>query len=90
MPYKISLTRSAIKELESLPAKIHDKVIAHLRQLEENPRMPGAEKLTAFPEYKLRVGNHRIIFEIDDALREIKVLMIEDRRQVYKRLKRKR
>jgi hypothetical protein len=42
----------AIKELESLPAKTNDKVIAHLRQLEENPRIPGAEKLTAFSRIK--------------------------------------
>jgi len=60
-----------------------------LQQLEENPRVFGAEKLTARQAYKLRVGSYRIVYEIDDARQEIKVLMVEDRKQVYKRLKRK-
>ena len=89
MPYKIVLVKSAVKELESLPAKPHDKIIEHLQQLEENLRVFGAEKLTARQAYKLRVGSYRIVYEIDDARQEIKVLMVEDRKQVYKRLKRK-
>ena len=89
MPYKIVLAKSAVKELESLPTKPHDRVIEHLRQLEENPRLFGTEKLTAREAYKLRVGSYRIIYQIDDTLREVKVLMIEDRKQVYKRLKRR-
>jgi len=89
MPYKIVLVKSAVKELENLLPKTHDKVIEHLRQIEANPRVFGAEKLTAREAYKLRVGNYRIIYEIDDSKREVKILMVEDRRQVYKRLKRK-
>jgi mRNA interferase RelE/StbE len=88
MAYKIVLVKSAVKELEKLSAKIHDKIVEHLRQIEANPRMFGAEKLTARQEYKLRVGNHRIIYSIDDVLQEVKILMIEDRKQVYKRIKR--
>ena len=89
MPYKIVLVKSAVKELESLSSKTHDRVIEHLRQLKANPRVVGAEKLSARQAYKLRVGSYRIVYEIDDARQEIKVLMVEDRKQVYKRLKRK-
>ena len=89
MPYKITLAKSTIKELESLLTKPHDRIIEHLRQLEENPRIFGAEKLTGWEAYKLRVGNYRIIYEIDDTTQEVKVLMVEDRKQVYKRLKRR-
>lgn len=89
MPYKIVLVKSAVKELDALPPKTHGKVIEHLRQIEANPRVFGAEKLTAREAYKLRVGNYRIIYEIDDLQQEVKVIMVEDRRQVYKRLKRK-
>ncbi|MGI8467269.1 MAG: type II toxin-antitoxin system RelE family toxin [Pyrinomonadaceae bacterium] len=89
MSYKIFLTKSAVKELENLPAKPHDRIIEHLRRLEENPRVFGAEKLTAREAYKLRVGNYRVIYEINDAIQEVKVLMVEDRKQVYKRLKKK-
>ena len=47
MPYRIVITKSAVKELDGLSAKIHEKIIDHLHQLEENPRIFGAEKLTA-------------------------------------------
>ena len=89
MPYKIVLVKSAVKELDALPPKTHAKVIEHLRQIEANPRVFGAEKLTAREAYKLRVGHYRIIYEIDDLQQEVKVIMVEDRRQVYKRLRRK-
>lgn len=89
MTYKVVLVKSAVKELEKLPAKTHDKIVEHLRHLEENPRLFGAEKLTAREEYKLRVGNFRVIYSIEDSTREVKVFMIEDRKQVYKRIKRR-
>lgn len=57
MPYKITLAKSAVKELASLPTKPHDRIIEHLRQLEENPRIFGAEKLKAREAYKLRIGS---------------------------------
>lgn len=89
MSYKIVLVKSAVKELKNLPPKLHDRVIDHLRQLEGNPRLFGAEKLTAHEAYKLRVGSYRIVYQIDDNAKEVKVLMVEDRKQVYKRLKRR-
>jgi mRNA interferase RelE/StbE len=90
MPYRIELTKSAVKELERLPSKTHDKVIEHLVQLEQNPRLFGAEKLTGIEAYKLRVGSYRIVYEIDDATEIVRVVMVDDRKQVYQRLRRKK
>ena len=90
MAYRIELTKSAVKELQRLPAKIHDKVIEHLVQLEQDPRLFGAEKLTGIDAYKLRVRNHRIVYEIDDANEIIRIVMVDDRKQVYQRLRRKK
>ena len=87
--YKIALTRSAAKELDRLVAVTHDKIIARLRDLENEPRIHGVEKLTGIEAYKLRAGNIRIVYEIDDRAKEVKIVMIDDRKQVYKRLKRK-
>jgi mRNA interferase RelE/StbE len=89
MAYTITLTKSAIKELDSLPAKTHDRVVEHLRQLEQDPRLKGAEKLTGLDAYKLRVGNYRIVYEINDKSEQVRVVMVDDRKQVYKRLRRK-
>lgn len=90
MAYRISLTRSAAKELAGLPSKTHDKIIEHLRQLETNPRLFGAEKLTGIDAYKLRVGNHRVVYEINDSAKEVRVIVVDDRKQVYQRLRRKK
>ncbi len=90
MRYHIAITRSAIKELQNLPTKTHDKIIDRFRQLEENPRLVGAEKLTGIEAYKLRVGNLRIIYTINDVAKEVEIVMVDDRKQVYKRIRRKR
>ena len=45
MPYQVLLKRSAEKELDALPASIHERVVARLLDLEENPRPVGANKL---------------------------------------------
>ena len=63
--YRINLKRSVVKELDDLSPRTHSKIIEHFRQLEEDPRLFGAEKLTGIDAYKLRVGNLRIIYSID-------------------------
>lgn len=90
MPYRIELTKSAVKELERLPAKTHDKVIQHIVQLEQDPRIFGSEKLTGIDAYKLRVGSYRIVYEINDTDEIVRVVMVDDRKQVYQRLRRKK
>ena len=90
MRYRVVLSKSAVKELDGLQTKTHDQIVEHLIQLEENPRIFGAEKLTAIDAYKLRAGNYRIIYEINDVAREIRIVMVDDRKQVYKRLRKKK
>jgi mRNA interferase RelE/StbE len=87
--YRIVLSRSAAKELGRLPDKIHDKVLERLRKLETEPRGPGCEKLAGIEAYKLRIGDLRVIFEIDDKSREVRIVMVDDRKHVYKKLRRK-
>lgn len=88
--YSISLVRSAEKELLNLRDPIFSAVADHLQQLSANPRPPGSAKLTARSEYKLRIGDIRIIYEINDKAREIIVLMIDNREQVYRRIQKRK
>ena len=90
MAYRIVLKRSAAKELAALPGRTHDNVIKHLHHLQSSPRGTGAEKLTGLDAYKLRVGSYRIVFEIDDAAKEVTIVMIDDCKQFYQRLRRKK
>ena len=89
MAYRIELTRSVTKELSRLSGKLHQKVIAQLRKLETEPRPVGSEKLTGIEAYKFRVGNLRIVYEIDDKTKIVRIVMVDDRKQVYKRLQRR-
>ena len=89
MAYTVSLVRSARKELERLPAPHHDRVVKQLQQLRHDPRPFGAEKLQGRSEYKFRVGSFRIVYGIDDARKEITVYLIEDRKDAYRRVKRR-
>jgi len=83
MAYRIELTRSAVKELEKLSSKTHDNIIKHIRMLEEEPRVFGAEKLSGIEAFKLRVGNYRIVYEIEDRQKVVRIVMVDDRKQVY-------
>ncbi len=90
MAYRIVLTKSAARELDALPLKIHDRVVDHLRQLEADPRTFGSEKLSGLDAYKLRVGNYRIVYEINDSQKEVRVVLVDDRKQVYQKLRRRK
>ena len=88
MAYSIILTKSAIKELDDLTAKQRGKIIEHLKEIEADPRVHGSQKLKGRTEYKLRVGDYRIVYGINDAERMVTVFLIDDRKHVYKKLKR--
>jgi len=76
MAYSIVLTKSAIKDLADLPARQHDKIIEHLRQIEADPRAHGAQKLKGRSEYKWRVGDYRIVYGIEDSEKVVTVFLM--------------
>ncbi len=85
MSYAVYLKRSAEKELAGLPREVHQKIIKRLLTLKDNPRPPGAKKLWGGERYRLRVGDYRVLYTIDDALQKIEVSAVGHRREVYRR-----
>lgn len=85
MPYSVLLKRSAEKELDKLPRGIQDRVIGRLLSLRDTPRPAGARKLVGREGYRLRVGEHRILYEVDDPKQQVEVFSIAHRREVYRR-----
>ena len=83
--YSIEIKRSAAKELEDLPAKDRGRVIARIRALAEDPRPPGAEKLSGQERYRVRQGDYRILYELRDAILLVTVVRIGHRSDVYRR-----
>ena len=83
--YSILLTKTAAKELESVPTRDRQRIVTKIGSLADNPRPIGVEKLSGDDKYRIRQGNYRILYEIIDADLIVTVVRIGDRREVYRR-----
>ena len=85
MNYKIILAPSAEKELYKLQKSEIQKIVSSIDSLQSNPRPKGYKKLRG-PEnfFRIRNGNFRIIYSIDDVKKIIQILIIRNRKDVYK------
>jgi mRNA interferase RelE/StbE len=83
--YSVFLRRSAAGELGRLPKKDLVRMIERIRALEGDARPAGCEKLSAQERYRVRQGDYRIVYEIDDKARTIDIVKIGHRSEVYKR-----
>jgi mRNA interferase RelE/StbE len=85
--YTITFARSARKELENLPANIADRILRKIEALAENPRLPGVIKLQGGKNFwRLRIGDYRVVYSIDDFFRIVDVAIVRHRRDVYRDL----
>ena len=82
--YSISFARSARKELESLPAKLVQRIFPTIEALAKEPRPKGCRKLTTEKHlWRIRVGDYRVIYAIDDDKRAIDVIAVRHRSKAY-------
>ena len=84
MSYEIRIKPSAVKELRALPDEVRARVVDRIRALAEDPRPRGCEKLTGGPRYRVRQGAYRVVYQVDDTAREVLVVKIGHRRDVYR------
>ena len=85
--YRIAFARSARKELEKLPAAIAQRVIGQIEALMSDPRPPRAIKLKGNRNlWRIRIGDYRVLYGIDDAAQLIDVSAVRHRRDVYRDL----
>ena len=82
--YKLQIKPSAVKELEALPPKERRRIVSKIRKLATDARPSGSEKLSGHQLYRVRQGNYRILYEIDDADLVLVVVKIGHRRDVYR------
>lgn len=85
MAYRIELTPAAQRDLRSLDRPLLRRIDAKIRALAEDPRPLGVEKLTGEGNiYRVRVGDYRILYQIDDAVVIVLVVRVRHRRDVYR------
>ncbi|MFA5367656.1 MAG: type II toxin-antitoxin system RelE/ParE family toxin [Dehalococcoidia bacterium] len=82
--YNIDIKQSAIKELNKIPARDLKKIASKIESLSHNPRPAGCEKLSAQERYRLRQGNYRILYSIEDDILTVYVVKIAHRKDVYR------
>jgi len=84
MNYNIFILRSAQKQLSKLPTFAYARVRDAIFDLAEDPRPPGCLKLTNREGWRIRVGDYRVIYEIDDTESIVTVFDVDHRRDVYR------
>ena len=86
MAYRIDFKDSARRELAALPFATRKRIDARILSLAENPRPVGVKKLTADEDlYRLRVGDYRVIYQIQDEVLLVLGVKVGHRREVYRK-----
>ena len=83
--YELIFTRSARKELEGLPQVTADRIVAMLERVAIQPRPAGARKLRgAVDLWRVRVGDYRVVYAINDVERIVDVRVVRHRKDAYR------
>lgn len=84
-PYRVLLERTVEKELSRLAKAMYGRIITVIQSLAVNPRPPGCKKLAGGKsDWRIRVGDYRVIYEIADEIRIIRINRVRHRRDVYR------
>jgi mRNA interferase RelE/StbE len=84
--YDVALTSSAERELKKLSSQLMARIFPRLESLASNPSPSGCRKLSGGDnEWRIRVGDYRVVYTIDDAELLVEVTRIRHRREVYER-----
>ncbi len=84
--YSVLIKKSAERELRGIPRVDLRRVISRMQALANDPRPPGSEKLSGEERYRVRQGDYRIVYAIDDDQRAVEVVKVGHRREVYRQL----
>jgi mRNA interferase RelE/StbE len=83
--YRVIFTRSARKELENLPRAAADRIVALSERLAAQPRPVGARKLRGAADlWRVRVGDYRVVYAINDAEQIVDVRVVRHRKDAYR------
>ena len=85
MAYQVRIKKSAKKELNKLPSHVLDRIIPAIKSLEKTPFPSGSKKLKGIGGnyWRIRIGDYRVIYEVDKGVKIIKVIRIAHRKDVY-------
>ena len=83
--YEVYLERAAERNLRRLSAQDFHRILPHIKALAGNPRPPGCRKITgSTSDWRIRIGDYRVLYEIDDDAKAVRVMRIRHRREAYR------
>ena len=85
MAYQLEVKRSAVKDMRHLPKDVQQRAIDAINTLAENPIPMGATKLVGHDTlYRIRLGDWRIVYDVDEEAETMTILAVKHRREVYR------
>ncbi|MFH0914207.1 MAG: type II toxin-antitoxin system RelE/ParE family toxin [Chloroflexota bacterium] len=84
MRYEVRILQTAEKDMDKLPSAVHTRISRRILSLEDNPCSRGTRKLSGREEYRLRIGDYRVLYTIDDKNSIVTVSAVGHRREVYR------
>jgi len=83
--YRIEYAKGVDKDLRKIPNGIGDRIVRVIDKLASNPRPPGSVKLVGYElEYRIRVGDYRIIYQIQDSVLIVLVVEVGHNKDIYR------
>ncbi|MDK2409582.1 type II toxin-antitoxin system RelE/ParE family toxin [Aphanizomenon sp. PH219] len=85
MKYQIEFTKGAVKQLKKLPTDIRERIDLRIQELAIEPRPDGVKKLESeLSIYRIRIGDYRVIYQIQDDILLVTIVKAKHRREVYR------
>jgi len=82
--YQLSINNSVQSSLDRLSFSAVKRISAKIFELKNNPRPPGCKKLHNEKGYRIRIGDYRVLYEVDDRKKSVIIYKIAHRRDVYR------
>jgi mRNA interferase RelE/StbE len=82
--YRVELRQRVQRQLDAFPERDSQAVLKAIENLEENPRPSGVEKIRGTELWRIRKGDYRVIYHIDDGERVVTIVRIGHRRDIYR------
>ena len=83
--YQFVIEKQAQKQLGRVSMPYYQKIADALRELVHNPRPHGYKKLKGRPGYRIRIGDYRVIYMIEDSRLVVYIIEIDNRKDIYKK-----
>ena len=82
--YRLEVSHTAHRQIRRLPVSTQERVNRAIASLAETPRPPHTKKLTTTEGYRIRVGDYRVLYQVDDEAEVVTIYRVMSRGNVYR------